>query len=160
MKLERMCIETGTIRDGMTLRDFFVDSVRSNVPGLPYMDDKDRIVGRLSIRDVYRRMAVPDNLLRVVDGLGDQTDRLDLPEMKVMETLALPAKSFILENIPSVSPRSSIVKALALMELHNTSYIFLIDEGEYKGVVTRMVIAKRMMTCVLEREAASTTADS
>lgn len=140
------------MRDGSTLRDFFLEAVRCNVPGLPYMDDQDRIIGRISIRDVFKHMAVPDNLLRVVDGLGDETDQLDLPEMKVMESLALPAKTYLLESIPSVSPRSSMVKALALMELHNSSYIFLIDAGAYKGVVTRMVIAKRMMACVLELE--------
>lgn len=154
MKLENVFIETGIIRDGMTLHDFFEEAVRCDVPGLPYMDDGDRIIGRISIRDVYKHMAVPDNLLRVVDGLGDQTDRLDLPEMKVMETLALPAKTCLLENIPGVSPRSSIVKTLALMELHNTNYVFLIDDGDYKGVVTRMVIARRMMTCVSEHQAA------
>jgi len=74
--------------------------------------------------------------------------------MRVTEALALPVENFLLKNIPSVSPRSSIVKALALMEAHNTSYIFLIEEGEYKGVVTRMVIARRMLACVMEREGA------
>jgi hypothetical protein len=38
------------------------------------------------------------------------------------------------------------------MEVHNTSYIFLIEDGEYKGVVTRMVVAHRMLECVKEME--------
>lgn len=152
MRLQRLAIMTGVTRKGMTLRDFFQEAVRCNVPGLPYVDDLDRIVGRISIRDVYKRIAVPDSVLRLADALGDQTDRLDLPEMKVMEALALPVETCLLENIPSVSPRSSIVKALALMEVHNTSYIFLIEDGKYEGVVTRMVVARRMLECVLEME--------
>jgi CBS domain-containing protein len=152
MKLQHLSIATGVMRKGMTLRDFFEECVRCNVPGLPYVDDQDRIVGRISIRDVYKHMAIPDHVIRVADMLGDHTDHLDLPEMKVQETLALPVETYLLSNIPSVSPRSSIVKALAIMEMHNTSYIFLIENGEYMGLVTRMVIAHRMLLCVQEQE--------
>jgi len=152
MKLEHLSIATGVMRRGMTLRDFFEECVRCNVPGLPYVDDAERIVGRISIRDVYKHMAIPDHLIQVAHLLGDRTDQLDLPEMKVIETLALPVETYLLDNIPSVSPRSSIVKALAIMELFNTSYIFLIEDGEYRGLVTRMVIAHRMLLCVQEQE--------
>ena len=134
------------------MRDFFKEAVRCNVPGLPYVDDRDRIVGRISIRDVYKHIAVPDSILRLADAMGDQTDRLDLPEMKVLEALNMPVEDCLLGNIPSVSPSSAIVKALALMEVHNTSYIFLIEDGVYKGVVTRMVVAKRMLECVMDLE--------
>jgi len=155
MKLEHLAIATGVMRKGMTVRDFFEECARCNVAGLPYVNDQGKVVGRISIRDVYKHMAIPDHLIRVAHMLGDQTDRLDLPEMKVMETLALPVETYLLENIPSVSPQSSIVKALAIMEMFNTSYIFLIEEGEYKGVVTRMVIAHRMLLCVKSKEAES-----
>jgi predicted transcriptional regulator len=152
MRLHRLAVMTGVMRKGMTLRDFFQEAVRCNVPGLPYVDEQDRIAGRISIRDVYKHIAVPDSFLRLADAMGDQTDKLDLPEIKVREALAFPVETCLLENIPSVSPSSAIVKALALMEVHNTSYIFLIEDGEYKGVVTRMVVAKRMLECVMERE--------
>ena len=152
MKLEHLSIATGVMRKGMTLRDFFEECVRCNVPGLPYVDDQERIVGRISIRDVYKHMAIPDHLIRVAHLLGDKTNQLDLPEMKVSETLKLPVETFLLENIPSVSPRSSIVKALAIMEMFNTSYIFLIEDGRYCGLVTRMVIAHRMLLCFQEQE--------
>ena len=152
MRLERLATMTGFMRHGMTVRDFFQESVRCNVPGLPYVDDQDQIVGRISIRDVYKRIAVPDNLLSLADAMGDQTDKLELPEIRVMEIMASPVETFLLENIPSVSPRSTIVKALALMEVHNSSYIFLIDNGVYQGVVTREVIARRMLKCVQEME--------
>lgn len=155
MKLERLATKTAYLRRGMTLRDFFQEAVRCTVPGLPYVDENDQIVGRLSIRDVYKRIAVPDSLLRIADAIGDHTDKLDLPEIKVMETMALPVENFLLENIPSVSPHSSVVKALTLMEVHNSSYIFLIEDGQYEGVVTRMVIAERMLACVKEMESAA-----
>jgi predicted transcriptional regulator len=152
MKLERLATKTEYMRSGMTLRDFFQEAVNCNVPGLPYVNHQDQIVGRISIRDVYKRIAVPDSLLRLADAMGDRTNNLDMPEIKVMEAMAMPVEDYLLEIIPSVSPRSSIVKALSLMEVHNSSYIFLIDDGQYQGVVTRMVIARRMLECVKEME--------
>jgi predicted transcriptional regulator len=152
MKLEHLAIPTGVMHKGATVRDFFEEAVRCNVPGLPYVNDQGEIVGRLSIRHVYKHIAVPDSLIRVANGLGDATENIDLHEMKVIETLSLPVETYLLEHMPSVSPHSSIVKALALMELHNSGYIFLIDEGEYNGVVTRMLIADRMLRCIRDME--------
>jgi CBS domain-containing protein len=154
MKLERLATMTGFMRHGMTLRDFFQETVRCNVPGLPFVDENDQIVGRISIRDVYKSIAVPDSLLRIADAMGDgeQISKLDLPEIEVLKTMASPVENYLLEKIPAVSPRSSVVKALALMEVHNSSYIFLIEDGKYEGVVTRMIIAERMLECVLEME--------
>ena len=154
MKLERLATMTGFMRHGMTLRDFFQETVRCNVPGLPFVDEHDHIIGRISIRDVYKCIAVPDNILRIADAMGDgdQMGNLDMPEMKALEVMATPVENYLLEKIPTVSPSSTVVKALALMEVHNSSYIFLIEDGQYKGVVTRMIIAKRMLECVLEME--------
>jgi predicted transcriptional regulator len=152
MKLHRMATMTGYMRHGMILRDFFEEAVRCNVPGLPFVDEQDRIVGRISLREIYKCIAVPDSFLTVADALGDQTDNLDLPEMKVRETMDNAVDKYVLANIPSVSPRSSIVKALSIMELHNTSYIFLLENGKYEGVVTRMVIARRMLECFKDME--------
>ena len=152
MKLERLAIMTAVMRKGMILRDFFEEVARCNVPGLPYVDEQNRIVGRISVRDVYKHIAVPDSLLGLADAMGDQTDRIDLSERKVLKAFELPVENYLLENVPHVSPYSSIVKALALMEAHNTHYIFLIENGEYKGVVTRMVVANRMLECLKEME--------
>ncbi len=143
---------TKVMHKRMTLRDFFEEVARSNVPGLPYVNEENRIVGRLSVRDVFKHIAIPDAMLGLADAMGDQTDRLDLSERKVLKAFALPVENYVLENIPHVSPYSSIVKALTIMEAHNTHYIFLIEDREYKGVVTRMVIANRMLECLKEME--------
>ena len=87
MKLEHLSIATGVMHKGMTLRNFLDECVRCNVPGLPYVDARNKVVGRISIRDVYKHMAIPDHLVRVAHMLGDQTDTLDMPEMKILEIL-------------------------------------------------------------------------
>ena len=136
---------TKVMRKGMSLREFFEEAVRCNVPGLPFVDEHNHIVGRVSIRDVFKRIAVPSSYLRVVDAMGDQTDRLDMSEQRILNRLARPVETYLLENIPTVSPASSLIKALAIMEAYNTHYIFLIEDGAYMGVVTRMVIANRLL---------------
>ncbi len=136
---------TEIMRKGMSLRHFFEEAVRCNVPGMPFADENGHIIGRISVRDVFKRIAVPSSYLRLVDAMGDQTDRLDISEHSILESLARPIESYLLENIPCVSPASSIIKALAIMEAYNTHYIFLIEDEKYMGVVTRMVIANRLL---------------
>jgi CBS domain-containing protein len=152
MKLKNIAVLTDVMHQGMTLRDFFEEALHRNVPGLPYADSKGQIVGRISLRYVYKIIAVPDNLLNLADMIGDQPNMLDLQEIKVVEALAKPVEEFLLDKMPTVSPQSSIVKALTIMEDYNSSYLFLLDEGEYKGVITRMQVARRMMRCVKEHE--------
>jgi len=150
MKLQRLAVMTEVMRKGMSIRDFFAEAVRSNVPGLPFIDEDDHIVGRISIRDVFKRIAVPSSYLRLVDAIGDQTNRLDMSEQRILDSLSLPVETYLLENIPSVSPASSLIKALAIMEAYNTHYIFLIEDEKYMGIVTRMVIANRLLEWVEE----------
>ena len=145
MKLERLAVSTEVMRKGMSLREFFQEAVRCNVPGLPFVDEHNHITGRISVRDVFKRIAVPSSYLRVADAMGDQTNRLDISEKRILERLARPVETYLLENIPTVSPASSLVKALAIMEAYNTNYIFLIEDDNYMGVVTRMVIANRLL---------------
>jgi CBS domain-containing protein len=145
MKLQRLAVMTEVMRKGVSLRKFFEEAVRCNVPGLPFVDEHNHVVGRISVRDVFKRIAVPSSYLRLVDAMGDQTNRLDMSEQRILKRLALPVEDYLLENTPTVSPASSLIKALAIMEAYNTHYIFLIEDGTYMGVVTRMVIAQRLL---------------
>jgi len=151
---------TEVMRKGMSLRHFFEEAVRSNVPGLPFVDEHDRIVGRISVRDVFKHIAVPSSYLRLVDAIGDKTDRLDMSEKRILKSLARPVETYLLENIPTVSPASSLIKALSIMEAYNTHYIFLIEDGKYMGIVTRMVIANRLLEWLEELEQGISVSDA
>jgi CBS domain-containing protein len=150
MKLQRLAVMTGVMHKGLSLRDFFEEAVRCNVPGLPFVDENGHISGRVSIRDVFKRIAVPSSYLRLVDAIGDVTNRLDMSEHRILESIAQPVEDYVLESIPSVSPASSLIKALAIMEAYDTHYIFLIEDDRYMGIVTRMVIADRLLNWLKE----------
>jgi CBS domain-containing protein len=150
MKLQRLAVMTGVMHKGLSLRDFLEEAVRCNVPGLPFVDENGHISGRVSIRDVFKRIAVPSSYLRLVDAIGDVTNRLDMSERRILESIARPVEAYVLESIPSVSPASSLIKALAIMEAYDTHYIFLIEDDRYMGIVTRMVIADRLLNWLKE----------
>jgi len=92
--------------------------------------------------------------------MGDQTNKLDMSEQRILKRLARPVETYLLENIPCVSPASSLIKALAIMEAYNTHYIFLIEDEKYMGVVTRMVIANRLLEWLGELEQGESVSDA
>jgi len=66
-------------------------------------------------------------------------------EAKAKQLMNNPVDPYILEPHISLTSDSPAVKALALMEQNDTSYIFVVDEGRYKGVITIQGLA-RMLT--------------
>ena len=72
MKLERLAVTTETMCAGMTLRHFFEEAVRSNVPGLPFVDDTNRITGRVSVRDVFKHIAIPPSVVALAGAVAVQ----------------------------------------------------------------------------------------
>jgi hypothetical protein len=143
--LENLAIPTGVMRSGSTVRDFFTEALRCRVPGLPYVDAKGRITGRLSIRHCFKQSAIPHYLIDSAHLLGDDIHEVNITHSDLPKFLATPVEQFLLKPMALTSSRSPLIKALAIMEHFNTSYIFLIDGIEYRGIVTHMEIAHRLL---------------
>ncbi|MCK5665294.1 MAG: CBS domain-containing protein, partial [Thiotrichaceae bacterium] len=65
-------------------------------------------------------------------------------EEKAREIICNPVEPYVRKlgkTIPSTEP---LIKALALMEKNKSSYIFIVDDGEYKGQITIQGIAQVM----------------
>jgi CBS domain-containing protein len=147
MKLQNIAIPSGVAQSGMTVRDVFRECVRCQVPGIPFRDAEGRIVGRVSIRHTLRQSCIPDFMAQHAHLLGDEYDVecLNMPERRSRAVLRMPVDPFVLDQLPSITSHSPVLKALALMEEFDTGYIFVIDDDEYKGVVTLLGIARRML---------------
>lgn len=145
MRLLDIIVPTGVARAGMTVRAVFEECVKHNVPGIPYCDHDGQVIGRVSIRHTLKQTCIPRYMVNAAHLLGDSLMHLSIPEVLAREILDMPVDPFLLENIASVTPESPVVKALAIMEQYNSGYIFLIDRGVYKGIVTRMGIAALML---------------
>ncbi len=147
MNLQNILVPTGVARSGMTVRDCFRMCVEAQVPGIPFLDDNDRIAGRFSIRNTLKETCIPDYVVAHAELLGDHVGCLAIPETHARKVLEAPVDPFIMafERVATVSPQSPVVKALALMEKFNTAYVFVVDDGRYVGTVTVVGIARRML---------------
>ena len=145
MHLSKLAKPTPVIKAGMLLMDFFRFTVEHNVKGLPYVDESGKIIGRLSLRHCFRETCLPHYVIHAAHMLGDSIDAVDLPRIKASEILSQPVESFVKSDYAVASSKSPIVKGLAIMEQLDTSYIFLVDDGKYEGIVTHMAIAKRVL---------------
>lgn len=144
-RLLDIAVNTGTAKAGMNIGQVFKECVNHNVPGIPYCDEEGRVVGRVSIRHTLKVSCIPKYVVKAAHLLGDELENISIPRELADKVLNMPVESFVLENIATITSSSPILKALAIMEKFNTGYIFLIDDGKYRGIVTRMGIAKLML---------------
>lgn len=144
-ELMSIAINTGVARPGMTVGEVFEECVRKNVPGIPFCDNEDRFLGRVSIRHTLKSTCIPQYIVDAASFLGDHLNNVSIADSLSKKILSLPVDNFVLEDMATISPVAPVVKALAVMEKYNTGYIFLIDKGVYKGIVTRMGIARLML---------------
>lgn len=147
MRLIDIIVPTRVVRPGMTIEEAFEECAARNVPGLPYCDAQGQVVGRVSIRNTLKLTCIPKYMVKAAHLLGDQLEHVRIPELQARQVLEMPVEPFVMENIATVTSESPVVKALAIMEQYNSGYIFLIDDGVYKGIVTRMGIAALMLRC-------------
>ena len=145
MILDKLAHPTDVMRSGDKVRDFFEKCTESSVPGLPYVDASGRVIGRISMRHIFRERCIPRYILNSAHLLGDDIHEVNIPSQSAFELLQQPIDDFVLKQFASASPNSPIIKGLAIMEKYTTTYIFIMDGEEYQGIVTRRDIARRMV---------------
>lgn len=146
MKLLDCTIKTGFITEEMTVKQAFTECVKYNTPGLPYIDENKKIIGRFSIRNTFYATSIPADLIKHAHLLGNDIEHLEIPEQDACEYINKPANLFLVNQILHLHPDSQIVKALALMEQFDTSYLFVVDDNDqYLGVVTHLSITRLLL---------------
>lgn len=145
MKLQNIIIATGIARSNMTLGDVFRECVRCDVPRLPFVNDRGRVTGYVSLRKTIQQLWIPDYVIAYADLLGDHLEHLSKPVNHAQQVMRLPVVPFVKNDFAAIDSESPVVKAVALMEKYNTNHVFIIDEGDYKGIVTIDGIVRRMI---------------
>ena len=145
MHLADIIIPTGVARSGMKVADVFEECVAHNVPGLPYCDADGRVIGRVSIRHTLKVTCIPEYMVKGAHMLGDAIDSLMIDVEQIRDILELPVDRFVLQKTVCMSPGSPVVKALSSMEHFNSDYVFLVENGRYLGIVTRMGITRLLL---------------
>ena len=144
MRLQDITLPTGVARSGMLVRDVFLECVRHHVQALPFCNDAGEVTGRVTLKNIMKYSCLPEYMVELVHVLGNQLSCLDKSAAKVKEILCNPIEPYVLEPHVSIGSEAPLVKALALMEKYDTSYIFVVDDSRYRGIVTIQGIAAKM----------------
>ena len=103
-------------------------------------------VGKASIRHVLREVCIPHAMIEHARLLGDNIKALRFPQIKEQWLLDLTIDDYILSDAATITPASPLTKALAIMESHDTTYLFVIDaEQNYHGTLSIVSLARRML---------------
>jgi CBS domain-containing protein len=150
MSLEQILIPTKVAKPGMMVSEVFTECIRANIPGIPFCDAQGHITGRVTLKNILKKACLPEYMVELARVLGDQLSCMEDMEAMAKQLMHNPVDPYILEPHISLTSDAPAVKALALMEQSDTSYIFVVDEGQYKGVITIQGLA-RMLTQLDER---------
>jgi len=146
MNLTQFAVPTAVAVPGMTVRELFTECVQANVAGLPFRAASGEFVGKASIRHVLGEVCIPQAMIEHAGLLGDSIEGLQFPEVKEQWLLDLTIDDFILSDAATITPASPLAKALAVMESHDTTYLFVIDaEHNYHGTVSIVSLARRLL---------------
>jgi hypothetical protein len=145
MKLKDILIPTTIATEGMLVKDVFRECVRAQVPGIPYRGRNGELEGRISIRDTLKRSCLPEYMVELAYVLSDMLTCIEDAEAKAREVLCQVVDPYVIPKFYSIKPDSTLLRAIAIMEKNNCSYLFVANEGEYLGVVTRMAVVRWMI---------------
>ena len=145
MRLLKAIIETPVARPGMLVGEALRICVDKGVPGVPYVDASGRISGRFSVRDAFRITSIPADMIKGAHLIGHEALHLELSKDHYETVFHFPIDDQILTDIAFLSPGAQITKAMALMEKFNSSYLFVIDDGRYRGAVTRLGLTRILL---------------
>jgi hypothetical protein len=146
MKLKHISIPTKVARPGMSVGEVMWECVEKDVPGIPFMDAEGRIASRFSVRHMFLLCCIPEDIIQGAHLLGDDIEALEFPHIKADELMAKKVDDYIFPDAIQLSPNFQAIKALAIMEQYNTNYLFVTEGADYQGVVTRLNIAKAIVT--------------
>ena len=139
-----LLIVTRVAQPGMLVRDVFRECLSARVQSLPFQDEAGRITGRVTLKYIANRSIVPEYVAQFALVVGDRLSTFEEMERRLPEVFDHPVEDYVQEPHASIPSDTQLMKALAIMEHYDTSYLFVIDEGAYRGTITIQGIAAWM----------------
>ncbi|MCU7852923.1 MAG: CBS domain-containing protein [Candidatus Thiodiazotropha sp. (ex Monitilora ramsayi)] len=144
MLVSDVMIRSKVVKSGMLVRDVFAECGRAHVQALPFVDGKGEISGRVTLKNIMEFSCLPEHMVDMAPLLGSFLSCVNNAEEKVKEVLCSTVDKYVRETGQFIDSSAPAIKALAFMEKNDTSYLFVVDAGQYMGVVTIQGIAARM----------------
>ena len=130
MLSDELLIVTRVARPGLRVRGVFRECLAAHVQALPYCDGSGRITGRVALKHIVNSEIVPAHVV------GDCHATFERMERRLPEIFGHRVDGYVQEPHPSVGSEAQLMKALTMMEHHDTSYLFVVDAGVYRGTLT------------------------
>ena len=139
-----LLIVTRVARPGMRVRDVFRECLSARVQSLPYRDASGSITGRVTLKYIANRSVVPEYVAQFALVVGDRLATFEEMERRLPEVFGHRVEDYVQEPHASIPSATQLMKALAIMEYYDTSYLFVIDDSVYRGTLTIQGIAAWM----------------
>jgi len=140
-----LLIKTLTAHAGTKVREVFEECLRARVQSMPYCDDTGVVRGRITLKNVINRSIVPEYMAELALVLGSDMSAFEDMEERTRMVLELEIEPYVQEPHAAIDSTTPLMKALAVMEHYDTSYLFVVDQGRYQGTLTVPGIAAWMM---------------
>jgi CBS domain-containing protein len=144
MNIQQVLIPTIIIHPGMIIQDVFTECGKLHIQALPFCNEKGVLTGKLTLKNIMKFSCLPEHMVELAHLLGNQMSCVENAEDKAREIICNPVDPYVREVGTTISSQEPLIKAVAMMERNDTSYIFVVDSGEYKGIVTIQGIAQAM----------------
>ncbi len=145
LDFEGLIYTSGVARAGTTVREVFEECVTHRVLGVPFVNDENKIIGRVSVRHILKETCIPDHMVHGAHLLGNLIEGLKIPDEMIGAILELAVDDFVIPVATIVDSGAPLVKVLSIMEQQNTPYVFVVDDSNYRGMITRMSCIEVML---------------
>ena len=145
MKLKQVLIPTKVANSGMTVREVFAECCKAHIPALPFCTKSGRIAGRVTLKNIMKCSCLPEYIIESARFLGEEMSCMEDIEVRAKQLLCVPVDPYVQEPALFLSSDAPAIKALAIMEQNDTSYLFVVDKGQYQGAVTIQSLAKTLV---------------
>jgi CBS domain-containing protein len=144
MLVKSIMARTDVVRPGTLVREVFAECGRARVQALPFVDETGRLVGRITLKNVMKVACLPEHMVAAAPLLGSFLSSVDEVRERIAKVLDSEADAFVQKLNVLIGSEETAIKALAIMAHNDTSYLFVVDGGEYQGIITIQGIAERM----------------
>jgi len=137
-------IPTKVVTPGMPVRDVFAECGRAHVQALPCVDGTGKLTGRITLKRVMKLGCLPEHMVAAAPLLGNFLSCVGNAQGKIEQLLNSLVDPYVQRLHVSIRSDEPAIKALAIMEQNDTSYLFVVDDGRYQGIITIQGIAHKM----------------
>ena len=119
--------------------------VAEGVPALPYVNSKGERRGFISLSGIMHHGCLPNYMVELANVLGNHLTCLKDARGKIKDLMEHPIEPYVSKPLHSITSDTPVIKALAILEKYHSSFLFVYDGDNYRGVVTSQGIAQRML---------------